>query len=143
MKAVEPHYRFKEARERAGLSIDEVAIRSGTESLSIFDLEGFEGGLTRGYSSKEVLHLCQAVGIHPIELFADIISESAISADELIRRIRDECSSRGVTLEQFEDIVGWSLSGCMDEPELLLEGINIDGLQWLCRELKIDWRRCF
>jgi mycofactocin precursor len=26
-----------------------------------------------------------------------------------------------------------------DKPELLLEEISIDGLQWLCQELKIEW----
>lgn len=141
MQAVEPRHRFKEAREQAGLSLDEVAIRTGIESLSIFDLEEFEGDLTCCYSPKELQKLCQAVGIRPIALFTGAISEPAVSAEELIRRIRDECGSRGVTLEQFEDIVGWSLIGYMDKPEVLLESISIDGLQWLCRELRIDWRR--
>lgn len=141
MKAVELHRRFKEARERSGLSIDEVAIRTGIESLSICDLEDYEGDLTRGYSPKELQRLCVAVGIRPIELFADTISEPPVSAEELIRRVRDECRSRGVTLQQFEDVVGWTLSGYIDGREALLEGISIDGLQWLCRELRIDWRR--
>ena len=55
--------------------------------------------------------------------------------------IREECRKRGVTLEQFEDAVGWRLSQCMDPPERLLEDMTLDGLQWLCRELGIDWHR--
>ena len=49
----------------------------------------------------------------------------------------------GVTLEQFEDAVGWRLSACIEPPERLLEDMTVDGLQWLCRELHIDWRRVF
>jgi transcriptional regulator with XRE-family HTH domain len=141
MKEAAPHRRFKEARERVGLSIDDVAIRSGVESLSICDIEEIEGDLTRGYSPKEVQQLCQAVGIRPIELFANIISEPAVSAEDLIELIDAEIKSRRITLEQFEDAVGWKLSELMQSPRRLLEDISIDGLQWLCRELRIDWRR--
>jgi hypothetical protein len=141
MMATAPHTRFREARERAGLSIDEVATRSGISDLSVWDLEQFEGDLTACYSPKEVQLLCKAIGISPIELFGDGISEAPVAADELIRRIHEECDLRGITLEQFEDAVGWRLSKCMQPPDLLLADMSIDGLQWLCRELKIDWRR--
>jgi hypothetical protein len=33
------------------------------------------------------------------------------------------------------------LSACIDPPQRLLEDMTVDGLQWLCRELRIDWRR--
>jgi len=137
----ETHRRIKEARERAGLSIDEVAVRSGINWNSIYDLETYEGDLCAGYSPNEVQQLCQAIGIRPIDVFAEDVSAPAVSADELMRRIRDECQARRITMEQFEDIVGWSFGGCMDKPQVLLEEISIDGLQWLCRELSIDWRR--
>jgi hypothetical protein len=29
----------------------------------------------------------------------------------------------------------------MEPPERLFEEMSIDGLQWLCRELGIDWHR--
>lgn len=141
MKASEPHCRIKEARERAGLSMDEVAIRSGISWNSIYDLETCEGDLCAGYSPKEVERLCGATGIRPVDVFADGVSEPAISADELIRRIRDECHSRRITIEQFEEIVGWSIGACMNKPEVFLEEITVDGLKWLCEELRVDWRR--
>jgi hypothetical protein len=58
----------------------------------------------------------------------------------LVSRIHEECRLRGITLEQFEDIVGWRFSACL-EPERLLDDITIDGLQWLCRELHVNWHR--
>jgi hypothetical protein len=59
----------------------------------------------------------------------------------LVRLVHEKCRLRGVTLEQFEDAVGWHLSGFIESPERLLEEISIDGFQWLCRELGVDWRR--
>ena len=42
---------------------------------------------------------------------------------------------------QFEEVVGWSLGECIDAPGRLLDYLSVDGLQWLCRELRVDWRR--
>jgi len=56
--------------------------------------------------------------------FCDSIAESPVSADELVQRIHAECRSRGVTLGQFEDVVGWRLSACIEPPEHLLEDMT-------------------
>jgi transcriptional regulator with XRE-family HTH domain len=136
-----PHIRFREARERLGLSQDELAAQSGISVAGIWDIEAFENDLTCCYSPSDIRKFCRVLGIRPVELFAGEISESAVSADELVRLIRDECHSRGVTLEQFEDAVGWRLSASIEPPGQLLEDMTVDGLQWLCRKLHIDWRR--
>jgi DNA-binding XRE family transcriptional regulator len=138
-----PHIRFREAREHLGLSPDELATRSDVSQAGVWDIEAFEGDLTCCYSPSDVQKFCRVLGIRPVELFGADISEPAVSAGELVRLIRDECHSRGVTLEQFEDAVGWRLSACIEPPERLLEDMTVDGLQWLCRELHIDWRRVF
>jgi hypothetical protein len=100
-----------------------------------------DGDLTCCYSPSDVQKFCRVLGIRPAELFGGEISEPPVSPDELVRLIRKECHSRGVTLEQFEDAVGWRVSACIEPPERLLEDMTVDGLQWLCRELRIDWRR--
>jgi hypothetical protein len=141
MNAISPRLRFREARERVGLSPDDVATRSGISSASVWDIEMCDGDLTECYSLKELHQFCGVLSIRPIDLFEDNISEPAISASELAGRIHEECRLRDVTLEQFEDAVGWRLSQCIEPPERLLDDMTIDGLQWLCRELRIDWRR--
>ena len=141
MKAIAPHLRFREARERLGLSPDEVISRSGISSANIWDIEAFPGHLTCCYSPKEIQSFSRVLNIRPVDLFGTDPNEPAISAHELVWRIHEECGSRAVTLEQFEDAVGWRLSKCIDPPELLLEDMTVDGLQWLCRELHIDWHR--
>jgi transcriptional regulator with XRE-family HTH domain len=139
--AVAPHIRFREARERLGLSPDDVAAQSGVSDAGVWDIEACEGDLTCCYSPRDVQKFCRVLGIRPVELFGGEISESPVSADELVRLIHEQCHARGVTVEQFEDAVGWRLSACIEPPERLLEDMTVDGLQWLCRELRIDWRR--
>jgi transcriptional regulator with XRE-family HTH domain len=141
VSAIAANIRFREARERIGLSLNDVAAQSGISEAEARDIEACEGDLTCCYSPRDLQKFCRVLGIHPSELFGERITEPAISAVELAERIRAECSSRGVTLEQFEDTVGWRLSACIEPPDRLLEGMTVDGLQWLCRELQIDWRR--
>jgi len=141
MNGVAPHIRFREARERLGLTQDQVAAQSGVSDAGVWDIESIEGNLTCCYSPKDVQKFCRVLGIRPVELFGGEISEPAVTPEGLARLIHKECHLRGVTLEQFEDAVGWRLSACIEPPEKLLEDMTIDGLQWLCRELRIDWRR--
>jgi hypothetical protein len=100
----------------------------------------FENEITSVYSVIKLQQLCQIIGLRPIELFGEI-NESAASAEYLLERIREECRSRGITLEQFEDVIGWELSAGMESPKQFFERMTIDGLQCLCQELRIDWRR--
>jgi len=136
-----PNVRFREFRERACLSQDDAAQLMGLSSMSIWDIEIHEDELMTGYSPSEVQLFCRILGVRPAELFGVEIESSPISADELVRLIHEQCRLRGVTLVQFEGAVGWRLSACIETPEHLLEDITIDGLQWLCQELGMDWRR--
>ena len=141
MQADAPHTRFREARERIGLTPDEVATKSRVSDAGVWDIEAFEGDLTCAYSPADVQKFCRVLCIEPAALFGGPISEPPVSADELVRLIHEECRARGVSLEQFEDAVGWRLSESMEPPARLREDLTVDALQWLCRELRIDWRR--
>ena len=141
LNATAPNLRFREARERLGLSPQEVAARSGVSSSAVWDIEEIDDDLTSCYSPRQLQQFCRVLAIHPVKLFADEISEPAVSAQDLARRIHEECHSRGVTLEQFENLVGWRLGACIKPAEKLLEDLTLDALQSVCRQLRIDWRR--
>lgn len=132
--------RFKELRERAGLSDEDIAHEMGISRSCIWDIESHEDELTSCYSPNEVSKFCRALAARPCDLFG-ATEESPISSKELVERIHMECRNRGISLEQFEEAVGWYLSRSIEPPEQLLEDMGVDGLQWLCRELRIDWRR--
>lgn len=148
--------RFRFFRQRSGLSMEEVAqkmreraklMRPETgkwmniSASSISDIEADDKELFSCYSSRQTWHFAQILGVSANELLNLNSAEFTVTAAELVQRINKEYSSRGISLERFEDEVGWKLSSCMDPPELLLEDMTVDGLQWLCRELGIDWAR--
>jgi len=130
--------RLRQLRERAGLTLEEAAKRM---KVSPWHIETNDAELTCLYSPSDIRRFCAVLGARPSEVFGVTTIEPAVSASELVQRIHDECRRRGVTLEQFEDAVGWRLSQCMVPPERLFENMTLDGLQWLCRELEIDWHR--
>lgn len=136
-----PEFRFRQFRERAGLSPQDAAQQMDISSACIWDLETYEDELVDCYSPSDLRRFSQVLGIRPSELFGAEAVESPVAAADLVRLIREQCSTRDLTLEQFEDAVGWCLNGSMDPPERLFEDMTIAGLQWLCRELGIDWHR--
>jgi transcriptional regulator with XRE-family HTH domain len=136
-----PGFRFREFRQRAGLSHDEAARKMGISSQSVWDIESCEDELSECYSPSQVRQFCRVLGIPPAELFGVETTESPVSAAELVCLIHEQCRSRGVTIEQFEDAVGWRLSASIEPPERLVEEMTVDGLQWLCREIGIHWHR--
>jgi len=140
LKSTAPHLRFKEARERADISVADLSYESGVSSDCIRDIEAHEDELASCYSPKQLQRIAQILRIRPFEFFADTVSSSPVSADQLVQLIHAECRSRNLSLEQFEDVVGWKLNGFMDPPERLFETTTVDGLQWLCQELRLDWR---
>ena len=80
-----PSKRFRELRERAGLSIDEAAGRIGVQSPCIWDIESFEDEITSCYFPLEVQRFCKALGASAAELFEVATSEPAVSAEEFGR----------------------------------------------------------
>jgi transcriptional regulator with XRE-family HTH domain len=130
--------RLQRLREHAGLTVEEVAAEM---NVSPFHIEVPEEEFTCEYSPADARRFCQVLRIRPSELFGVSIIELPISASELVQLLGAECRARNVTLEQFEDAVGWRLSQCMNPPERLFDEMSLDGLQWLCRELGIHWHR--
>src|SRR3989442_11282962 len=98
-----PASRFREFRERAGLSHDEAARQMGVSSASVWDIESFEDELSSCYSPSEVQRFSRVLGIRPVELFGAESSGSPVSAVELVSLIHEQCRLRGVTLQKFED----------------------------------------
>jgi transcriptional regulator with XRE-family HTH domain len=137
VNSITPNIRFKEAREQAGLSHNDAAERMGIES--IWDIEWFEDELTTVHSPADIQKFCRVLSIKPSTLFGIECGLLPITATELVSMIHEQCRLRSVDLEEFEDIVGWKLAPSLNDPDWLLREMTIDGLQWLCRELGVNW----
>lgn len=138
-----PAKKFRELRERAGLTPDEVARRfpEAISAAAIYDIESNDEELCDVYSPADIRKFSEVLGARPAEFFGIEINARPLSAEELVQLIQEACRSRNLTLAQFEEAVGWRLSQAIEPPSKLLEEISIEGLQWLCQELGIDWRR--
>ena len=84
---------------------------------------------------------CKALEISPADLFGESNEASGISENRLLELINTECLNRGMTLDQLGDVVGWDLEAAAKSEHGLLGDLSVDGLQWLCKELRVDWRR--
>ena len=132
---------FRKLRERIGLSHEQVAERVGISAPSVWDIEGHDEELSECYLLSELQIFGRVLGVHPLEFFDAKPPGDPISVEELIQLIHERCRLRGITLVEFEDIVGWRLSSDIHTPERFLGGITTEGLRWLCAELDLDWRR--
>lgn len=141
MTEIAPQIRFREARRRLRLTPDEVAARSGIPYADVGEMELFDRDLVCCYSPRQLQRFCRVLKIRPIQLFADAVTASAISAQDLVQCIQDHCRLRSISLAELEESLEWKLRGCMEQPEKLLEDMTVDGLQCLCRELEVDWHR--
>src|SRR5436190_10689681 len=82
--------RFREARERVGLSPDEAASRMGISSPSLWDIECIDDELTI-YSPTEIGRFCQVLGVSPRELFGIDLQAAPLTATDLATLIREHC----------------------------------------------------
>jgi transcriptional regulator with XRE-family HTH domain len=133
--------RFRDARERLGLSPTEAASRLGISVPCLWDIESGDDELSTCYSPTEVRQFCEVLGVRPAELFSIEATGTPVSAEDLARLVHAHCQSRGIPLSQFEDAVGWRLADSLGEPQRLLQALSIDGLRELCRELGVDWQK--
>lgn len=138
-----PSARFKYFRERAGLSMGEVAEKMGGGfiDMGVWDIEAYDDELFSVYSPRQVLRLSQIINTTPQELMNLHSSEPPVTATELVQFTNRVCVTRGISLDQLEDKVGWHLSRMIEPPELLLQDMSLEGIIDLCKELQIDWVR--
>ena len=133
--------RFREARERAGLSHDDAASGMGISGPCVWDIETHDDEIRSCYSVAEVQRFCGVLGIHPSELFGFESPVSPLTAVSLATLIREHCRSRRLTPEQFEAAAGWLVARNLDDPARFRDDYPIDGIIDICRELGVDWQR--
>jgi len=133
--------RFREARERAGLSPDAAAERMGISSACLWDIECYDEELPNN-SPAQIRRYCEVLGITPQQLYGIESGLLPLTTADLAALIREHCRLRGISVEQFEWAAGWSVAKSLDEPERFLQNdYSIEGIQDICRELGVDWQR--
>ena len=134
--------RIARARQRAGLDCVAVAHQLGMSAAAYDDLEANDDDAFMSISLGQLCSLGQLLNISPRTLIAPegaTLNPERISFVELVDRMRQYMRVHSLSVEQFEDRVGWEVSGPLQNPETAWKDWNLDGLQDICALLGVDW----
>jgi transcriptional regulator with XRE-family HTH domain len=127
-------------RVRAGKSAGEVAERLGLNDSWYADLEQRDDELASTLSLFQGMELASILGVHLRDLFSDGGSnEETIPILELPGRINAHVAREEVSIEQFEDQVGWELREFLSAPIKGAAELPILFIQAVASPLGINW----
>ena len=139
----EPEYGrlLREARERSGKTIEEMASLLGISWESYNDLETYDDEIILVISLEQLVTLSHALGIDLIEFFSNGAPKPAesVSLEALAESINEYLTANKLTVAEFEDAVGWEVANCLTDPSQFLN-FNLDGLKDVTKPLSVDWR---
>jgi len=132
--------RLRTARIRAGKSKAQVAERLGLNSAWYEDLEQRDDELAATLTIFQAMDLASTIGLRLGDLFDDGAPPAHhVLIIDLPARIRAHLASTGLSLEQFEDQVGWELGPFLASPVQVAAELPIAFFQALAAPLGIHW----
>ena len=132
--------RIRYHRVRAGKSPTDVATKLGLNDAWYHDLEHHDGELVSTLTLFQAIELAYALGTQLHSLLGELHTpEERVALTELPQRIRSHLASAGVTIEQFEEQVGWDLRDFLESPIRVAAESPIIFLQALAAPLGINW----
>jgi hypothetical protein len=104
------------------------------------DLEQHDAELASTLTLFQAIDLASILGVHLRDLLGDgALAEETISIAELPARINAHVAREGISIEQFEDQVGWELGDFLSSPINGAAELPIAFLQALASPLGINW----
>jgi transcriptional regulator with XRE-family HTH domain len=134
--------RLKAARQRAGLTEEEVAQRAGLSLPSYWDLEAHDDEAFMCLSIRELLSLARVLAVSPRDVLADegVHSRAGlIPIAAVAERIQAFLTTNGETAGEFGNRVGWDVGSVLESPARAFDEWNLDCLQDVCRAVGLDW----
>lgn len=133
--------RIREARLRAGLSDTEVARQLSMTVASYDDLELRGDEVFTVASLRQVETLGRILAVSPRVLLLGPEAEGlrqTVTFAEISSRLARHAKTRGETVEQLVDAIGWDIKELLDDPDALWS-FNVEGLYDICRTIGVDW----
>jgi transcriptional regulator with XRE-family HTH domain len=129
------------ARERAGLSVPELASAIGINEAWCWDLLVHEEELSSTLSLRQFLNAASALHVSPLSLLPEPVASptKSRSFDELAKLITNFCAERGITSEQFGELAGWDVRGLLNAPSTALDDWDLECLRDVCAALNLHW----
>jgi transcriptional regulator with XRE-family HTH domain len=130
--------RLRTARERRGLTTEQVAQRLGISPQYYEDVEAYDQELEANVSLGQLLTLLTELQLDPRELFPDAPPGGPVRFSALKAAIEAHLVHYGLTRGAFEEGVGWSLEGPLADPKRFRE-LNLDALKDITAKLGVGW----
>ncbi len=134
--------RIAAAREKVGLSANDVAERVGLSVQSYWDLETNDDEAFMAVSLREIVLLSRVLRVSPCDLVDpenSLPPDAKVSYANLVAAIRAQMEVDGVDAEVWGTRVGWDVTGVIADAERVGD-LNLDALHDICCALGIDWR---
>jgi transcriptional regulator with XRE-family HTH domain len=135
--------RLREARDRSGKTVDEVALAIGISVAAYADIEAYDDEFSMALSLEQIWRLARALEIPLTELIG-LTSPDCLDAtdsmDALLEHVRAAVATRRESIEHFGDRVGWDIASAIDAPARAWSDWNLDCLRAVCEEVSCDWR---
>lgn len=131
---------IRSARIRAGKTRAEVAAQLALNPAWYDDLEQRDGELAATLTLFQGVALAELFGLRLADLFGETVPVGErIALPELPERIHAHVAAKGMSLEVFEEQLGWELGPFMDAPVQLATELPMAFFQALAAVLGIHW----
>lgn len=131
---------IRSARIRAGKSRDEVAAHLALNPAWYDDLEQRDGELATTLTLFQGVALAELFGLRLADLFGETLpAGERVALPDLPGRIRAHVAAGGISLDRFEERLGWELGPFLEAPVQLSTELPIAFFQALAAALGLHW----
>jgi len=137
-----PGERIQEARERAGLTAQEVASAAGLSVNWYLDVEHDDGEVTSNLSLAHLGIIARTLGLSPLEIIEPAstpLPGPSLLLSELAARAQAKMKAENLSVEDYSECVGWEMAPVFANPAHLRE-YTFDALVHVCTNVGVDWR---
>src|SRR5690349_1268840 len=136
-----PGDRFRAARERAGMTEDEVATQASLPVAWYRDLEHDPSEIWSNVSLDSLYRVCEVLGL-TLRGILDVenkVGVPSIAPSQLATTIQHRIRAEETDPETWGDRVGWDVKPILTDP-MNVERYTLDALRDICGALNLDWR---
>ncbi len=131
---------IRSARIRAGKSRAEVAAHLALNPAWYDDLEQRDGELAETLTLFQGVALAELFGLRLADLFGEALpAGEPVALPDLPDRIRAHVAAAGISLDRFEEQLGWELGPFLEAPLQLSTELPIAFFQALAGALGLHW----
>jgi transcriptional regulator with XRE-family HTH domain len=131
---------IRNCRVRAGKSASEIAKHLGLNDAWYHDLEDHDDELALTLTLFQAIELASILGVRLRDLLGqESVPNERISLMDLPSRIKAHVAHHEISLQQFEEQVGWDLHDFLESPVKAAAESPIIFLQAIAKHLRINW----